>query len=279
MDWFMAEHQVILAAITLAETAGADRHAWQLPCLMAEYLARRGNMGERISIMAPALAAATRLGDLRGQALSRLRLGAANLRTGDYAEALAHLELSLPLFRQTGERGGEAAAEHNLAMLANVQERYGDGLGHSEQALRLYQATGEQAGQAEALNAIAWFETRLGRYQQALRHGEESLAIIEGLAGCERLHVAALDTLGYIELHLGTYDQAAGRFETALGLARAQGRRIEEAEALIHLGDARRASGDLERARQALQEALAISDDIPLSLAAEARAKLADMAA
>ena len=35
LAWFEAEHQVLLAAVTLAAGSGFDSHAWQLPWAMA----------------------------------------------------------------------------------------------------------------------------------------------------------------------------------------------------------------------------------------------------
>ena len=38
LAWFEAEHHVLLAAATLAAETGFDRHAWQLPLVIADYL-------------------------------------------------------------------------------------------------------------------------------------------------------------------------------------------------------------------------------------------------
>ena len=61
---------MLLAAVTLAAETGADSHAWQLPWAMAEYLCRAGYLHERLTVMSGALAAATRLDDTLGQAMS-----------------------------------------------------------------------------------------------------------------------------------------------------------------------------------------------------------------
>jgi tetratricopeptide (TPR) repeat protein len=273
MAWFVAEHQVLLAALTLAVETGADSHAWQLPLAMTAYLRRRGYLHERVTVLGTAQAAATRLDDPRGQATSLCRLGDACTDAGDYDQARAHLERCLPLYQRLGDRKGEAWGQHNLAILAVAQGRSADALGHSEQALRLSQGIGDELSVAEMLNGIGYCHALLGNYQQGLASCEQSLALIAKLGGCN-FEAAVWDTLGYIELHLGDFAQAAGHFEVALGLHRDQGNRLSEAEVLAHVGDARHAAGELPQARQAWQQALAIYDDSKHPDAGKVRAKL-----
>ena len=61
LAWFTAEHQVLLATVTLAAEARTDGRAWQLPCALAEYFCLRGHPHEQVTVMATAVAAATRL--------------------------------------------------------------------------------------------------------------------------------------------------------------------------------------------------------------------------
>jgi DNA-binding SARP family transcriptional activator/tetratricopeptide (TPR) repeat protein len=273
LAWFEAEHHVLLAAVTLAADIGADSHAWQLPWAMTDYLYRRGSAHERVAIMGSALAAATRQDDALGQAMSLCRLGNAYVHTGDYDQARAHLERGLSLFQRLNDRRGEAAVQQSLSALAEAQGRYADGLTHAEQAVRLHRAIGHQAGEAEMLNGVAWFHVLLGDYQRARAFCEQSLALIAKLGGCH-FEGFVWDTLGYAELHLGNFAQAATYFEFALDLCQEDGNRSAEAEILTHIGDARHASGELPRARQAWQEALAIYDDIQHPYAEKVRAKL-----
>ena len=153
LAWFEAEHHVLLAAVTLAAGTGADRHAWQLPWAMTEYLYRRSCPHERVTVIGTALAAATRLDDALGQAVSLRGLGTTYTYTGDHDQARAHLERSLRLYQRLGDRTGEAMAQQNLAVLAEAHGRYADALGHCEQALRLSRAIGPPAA-AEPQRAV-----------------------------------------------------------------------------------------------------------------------------
>jgi tetratricopeptide (TPR) repeat protein len=274
LEWFAAEHHVLLALVALAAETGADRHAWQLPCAMTDYLYRRGYFQERITVMRCAVAAATRLGDVLGQAMSLRRLGTACMRAGDRDEARSHLEHCLLLYQRLGDRQGEAWAQQSLSVAAGDEGRYADALRHSERALRLFQEIGDEAAEAEMLNDVAWDHATLGDYQRARGYCEQSLALIAKLGGYDFEYNYVWDTLGYIEFHLGDFAQAVAHCESALGPCRERGDRYSEAEILTHIGDARYAAGELPQARQAWQQALTIYDDLPHPGADELRAKL-----
>jgi tetratricopeptide (TPR) repeat protein len=274
LAWFEAEHRVLLAAVTVALDMGADSHAWQLPWAMAGYLYRRGYQHERVTTLGSAVAAATRLDDIFGQATSLRALGSACIGAGDYDQARTHLERCLALYQRLGDRGGEAWTQVGFSRLAEVQGRYADALGHGERALRLYQAIGDQAGEALVLSSIAWAHALLGDHVRARAFGEQSLALIATLGDCD-FECHAWATLGYTELHLGDPSRATAHFEAALSLCREYGDRYSEAEILTLAGDARHAVGEPRQARQAWREALAIYDNIQHPGADNVRAKLA----
>jgi tetratricopeptide (TPR) repeat protein len=167
MAWFEAEHQVLLAAVTLAAGSGFDSHAWQLPWAMMSFLQIRGHWQEWAATQRTALAGATRLGDTAAQALSGRLLANACAQLRDHDQARGHYASSLTLCQRLGNRLGQAKIHQSLGMLAEAQGRYADALGHAEQAQRRYQAIGDKASEAEALNNIGWCHGLLGDYQQA----------------------------------------------------------------------------------------------------------------
>ena len=177
LDWFEAEHQVLLAAATLAADAGFDVHGWQLPWAMADFLDRRGHWDDCAALQRTALAAATRLGDTLGQAMAGRALGKACAWLTDYDQARGHLADSLGRYQQLGDRDGQARVHQSLNWVCERQTRYGDALGHAEQALALFQDIADQAGQAAALNAIGWCHVLLGDPQRARTFCQRALAL------------------------------------------------------------------------------------------------------
>jgi tetratricopeptide (TPR) repeat protein/DNA-binding XRE family transcriptional regulator len=277
MEWFQAEHPVLVAAIGLAASTGFDMHAWQLPWTMADFLDRRGRWQQKVAIQRTAVAAATRLGDTAGQIESRRLLGTASSRIGDHEQARAHLGECLKLYQRVGDRRGEAKAHLFLGGAAQRQGRSDDALAHGNEALRLYQAIGDKAGEATLLNNIGYTHAQLGSYQQASVLCRRALALSAAI-GRSSTEAYASDSLGYVEHHLGNFAAAASWYQRAIRLSQGLGDRVLEADALTHLGDTRRAAGELTQANQAWQQALAIFEDLQHPSADEVRAKLAGRA-
>jgi tetratricopeptide (TPR) repeat protein/transcriptional regulator with XRE-family HTH domain len=274
LAWYEAEHQVLLAALTLAAGSGFDTHAWQLAWAMAAFLQVRGHWQELAATQRVALAAATRLGDAAAQALSGRLLAKACTDLGDHDQARGHYASSLRLYQRLGSRLGEAKIQHSLGLAAERQGRCAEALGHAEQALRLYQEMGDKANEAEALNSVGWYHGLLGDYQQARVFGRQALAL-SAQAGNRWNEGHAWDSVGCAEHHLGNLAEAAACYQHALSLERESGDRFSEAGTLTRLGDTRHAAGESAQAREAWQQALAILEDIQHPDAVQVRAKLA----
>jgi transcriptional regulator with XRE-family HTH domain/tetratricopeptide (TPR) repeat protein len=276
VTWFETEHRVLVAAVARAAAAGFDWHAWQLPWIMADYLDWRGHWHERVALLSTGLAAATRLGDRAGQAVSSRLLGHACFRIGDYDQASSRLRHSMELYRQLGDRVGEGKAHVLIALVAEGQGRFADALNDCEQALHLFRAAGYTVGEALTLNNIGWFHGLLGDHQQARAYSQRSL-ILSAELGYRRNEGFAEDSLGYAAHALGDYATAAACYQRAIVIFRELGDRYHEANTLGHLGDTQHAAGELPRALQAWQQALAIFDELEHPDAGELRAKLSGL--
>jgi tetratricopeptide (TPR) repeat protein/transcriptional regulator with XRE-family HTH domain len=273
MAWFEAEHQVLLALVTLAAGTGFDVHAWQLPSAMADFLYRRGHWHESAAVQRIALAAATRLDDTPARAMVRRALGLACTWLTDYDQARAHLTESLALYQHLGDRDGQARVHQSLRWVAEREARYAEALGHAEQALALFRATDDQAKQAEALNAVGWCHALSGDARQARTFCQQALALNQE-SGDRRHEALILDSLGYTEHQLGNFAEATACFERAFSLFREFGDRFYQAEILTHLGDTHYAADEQDAARSAWLQALDILDDLHHPDAGHIRAKL-----
>jgi tetratricopeptide (TPR) repeat protein/DNA-binding XRE family transcriptional regulator len=276
MTWFETEHDVLSAATAHGAGSGLDRHAWQLSWVLSTYLDRCGRWYERTAILGTGLAAATRLGDVTGQAVCCRLLAKAHAWAGEYDQADDFARRSVELYRQHGDRVGEAKTRTVLAVIAERQGRYGEAIDHSKQALDLFQAACHAVGVAEELNNIGWEYALLGDYQQARRFCQQALTLSAEL-GHRQVEGNAWDSLGYAEHHLGNFGEAAACYERGLGILRELGDRWSEADSLTRLGDTRHAAGELPQTRRAWQQALAIFDDLGHRDAETIRAKLAGL--
>jgi tetratricopeptide (TPR) repeat protein len=274
MAWLEAEHKVLLASVSLAAEMRFDRHAWQLPWAMRDFLDRRGHWHDWAAVQRTALDAARRLGDIAGQAVTCRLAASPCLRLADYDQARTHLMTALGLYRQLGDTVGQARTHQVLSMTCDQQQRFSDSVHHDEQALRLFQAAGHRAGQAHALNALGCTHILLGDPQRGRTFCYRSLVLSARLG--DRVGVAhTWDSLGYAEHQLGRHTEAAACYHRALRFFRESGSRFWEAETLARLGDTRHASSDSPGAGQAWRQALAIYENLQHPDADLVRSKLA----
>jgi tetratricopeptide (TPR) repeat protein len=271
LAWFDAEHQVLAAAIALAAESGFEAHSWQLLWAMSNFFDHRGHWDT--TLQRTALAAATRRGDVAGQAVTLRLLARAFTRLGEYDQAVAHLTEAIGRFRQLGDGPGEARAHQNACVVSERQGRYTDALGHADRAFALCGAAGDLPGQASALADRGWYHALLGRHDQARAICEQALIKFREL-GESYGQARSLDSLGFIEHRLGNFAAAADCYSQAIGLLHELGSRFYEAEAITHLGDTCEAAGDQQQAETAWRQALDILDELGHSDAEQVRDRL-----
>jgi tetratricopeptide (TPR) repeat protein len=271
--WFEAEHQVLLAVIGSAAEAGFDRHAWQIPWVMRNFLDRQGYWHDWARTQRAALAAAARLADRAGQAHAHRNIGRACLRLGRYDDARGHLRHGLELYRQLGHHYGQARTHFEIAWAAERQGRYAEGLDHSRQALEAFREAGDRQGAAIALNTLGWCLTQLGSHREALACSRQALAVLQetGHRGGE---AAAWDSVGFASHHLGRHGEALACYRRALDLYRSLGDRYHRSRTLVYLGEAQEAIGNSAEAGDAWRQALAILEELRHPEASQVRSLL-----
>ncbi|GAA2597873.1 hypothetical protein GCM10010435_91540 [Winogradskya consettensis] len=276
MTWFLAEHEVLLAAIDQAARTGNDAHVWHLAWSMATYLHRRALFQDWVTTQQTAMAAAVRLGDRDRQVRTHTELAGGYFNVGRVDEALDHLREAITLYGALGDAMGQAGANLNLAIVLGVVDRHREALACNEQALIFYRQAGSGEHEAHALNAIGWCHVQLGDYPLALRFSEESVALHLELGDDDHSGLgAAWDTVGYAHHHLGNYDDALRCYAEALAAYRRAADPYNESEILTHIGDTHDAAGDRPKARDAWRRSLTILENLDHPDAATLRAKLA----
>ena len=271
--WFAAERHVLLAAIGQAAEAGLDTYAWQLPWAVWLFFDREGYWHDQAAIQHTAIAAAKRLGDRAAQAHVYRDLSATYSRLGLLAEARVYCTQALDLHHELGDRLGEARAHNDIMILAEQQGRLAEALGHAQLALALYREEDNKPGLAKMYNGVGYIHAQLGEYQQALEFCEQALSMSRGRG--DPLNEGVIwDSVGYVLFHLGRFDEAITHIRTALRTIEGMAGGYYQTTILVHLGDVYHAAGDLEQARQAWEQALAILEHLHHSDADQVRARL-----
>ena len=218
LAWFEAEYLVLIAVIAAAAERRSDRHAWQLPWALADFLDRRGHWRDYAATQRTALAAARRLADDVAQAHAHHHLSQAHVALGSYQEAHRHLGQALALHRKLADHAGEAHAHLDISTVLAEQGHHRDAVRHDRQGLELYREAGDRHGQARALNSLGWDLAHLnGQRQQAVSCCQEAVQVL-GELGDRYGQAAAYHSLGYTHQRLGNYAEAAASYQHTLEL-------------------------------------------------------------
>ncbi len=260
LNWFKAEHQVIMAVIQYSVKSERDLQTSQIAWTLATYLERDGHWRDQ-SIVQRLAIAATEKGDQNIRAAAYNYLGRACQNLGLLEEAGDYLRTSLDLYSNLGNSDSCAVLHLDLAVLSGVQGRYSDAVNHAREALDLGESTGNDMVKANALNSVGWFHAMLENYDQALRSCEQALSIEQAINNRDG-QADTWDSLGYVYHHLRQHVKALECYENALELFRELGNRYYEANTLRHLAEVCYAVGNLNGSREALQLAIAILDDL-----------------
>jgi DNA-binding SARP family transcriptional activator/Tfp pilus assembly protein PilF len=257
LDWFTAEHDVLVAAVEQAAAHGFDSHAWQLAQACQTFLSRREHWHDLLRTQRTAVGAAQRLADPLAQTYAHRGLGNAYIGLGRYEQAHAQLELALEFAAAVDEPVCLAHAHRGLGRLFAKQGRFDAALPHDERALEIYGRAANPFGQAAALNALGWHLTHLGESQAAVTRCSQALALYEKL-GDRHGQALTWDSLGYARFRLGEHRAAVACYERAVEIFRELDHRKLMGASLVELGDVLHAAEDALAARGVWEEALRV---------------------
>jgi tetratricopeptide (TPR) repeat protein len=273
MDWFSAEHRVLLAAVRHATDSGFHQLAWQLAWSLNTFLTNRGYFDDQDALWQIGLRAARRLGNPVAEALAHRLRAVCITRLGLHDAAKDHLQQALDLYARAGDESGQAHAHVILGFVLLSQGEPRQALHHSRHALALFRATGDQHGEARMLNNVGWCHAQLGEHAQAVHHCEQALAVFQRI-GAQLGEAHTWDSLGYANHRLGHHARAAACYRQAVALHRQLDSRYDQAFSLTHLGDTLDAAGSVEDARDAWRQALEILTELDRPEADDIRSKL-----
>jgi len=279
LAWFTAEHSVLLAMTRHAAATGHDASVGRLSWVLGIFLNRQGHWHDWAEVQDAGVAAYLRLGDIEGQAVTRMNLARAYTRIGSFDLAEPQFRQALDLYESLADNIGLGHANLNLGWMCDQQgERYPEALGFAVRASEHYRIAAHQVGQANALNLAGWCQAQLGGYTDAVRHCEQALALqIE--IGDRRAQANTWDSLGFAQHRLGNHGEAVRCYGHAIAIQREVGERYQTADTLIHLAEVLDAADRRAEAGDALREAWQICEDLGHPDAAKIQARLDERAA
>lgn len=173
--------------------------------------------------------------------------------------ALVYLTRGLDLWREEQKTAEIAWALFELGTALGSQGDYARARACLEESLASYRQLHDRWAVATVLNQLSAVESTCGNYTAAGRLLEESLPILRDLPGSSGGLAVALNLLGRILLGEGETARPIALFEEALELSKPDPRQEGQAWALLNLGLAHLAAGDLAAAEDTLQQTLRIN--------------------
>ncbi|NUU22464.1 MAG: tetratricopeptide repeat protein, partial [Streptomycetaceae bacterium] len=259
-SWYATEYENLIAAFETAVATGADAHACELPRFMRAFFARRCGTTHLNFLFERSLAAAQRLGDARQLAEAHSDLGFARYNAGRLAEAGAAYEAAAALVSGSGDTRAEADLTMRRAYLMWDEGGVEGPLELFRRAGRLYAAADCPAGTAHATAYEAWAMLQLGHREEAARLAREALDVPYADPAWPPALTARI-TLG-VAIAAEHPDEAARHLHQALGLAREDGHRHNEAWCLNCLGVALRRMGRYDEALDSHRRAFTLLDEL-----------------
>ncbi len=181
-----------------------------------------------------ALEAARRADSRYLEAESLRLLGQTYWPLGDYREAEQYYHQALEIYRQTGNLHGESMALTYLGILFFEQDAFAEARNFMEQAAVMNQAAGDKLGEGRVLTNLCVVCCFQGDYGAAVVHNERALRLLDEV-GETTGYIANIRNQGMIKVYLGQYAEAEIAQLRALELFRSIGDRRGECYALTGL--------------------------------------------
>lgn len=301
-DW------VVVRRLLRAEAAASREHP-ELVTLRGEAELRTGNPRDAQSWLSETLPIVEKSGDRAALRRAVNQMGVAEAELGALDDAERTLAWALELGHRDGDDLLVARATNNLGTIANMRGERGEALALYQLAVPAYQRLGNLIGLAESLHnmAISFRDlgqldladdcerraidfareagggpllalANLGRAELALRRGDAGLAEAAARRAAEQFaalpdQIREADAFRVVAAAAVAQDKtgvASEAVERALGLARAFGSSLIEAEALYVRATLRRRTGDEGAARADAGAAMSIYERLGASVARKA---------
>jgi CHAT domain-containing protein/tetratricopeptide (TPR) repeat protein len=242
-------------AAALFLEAQRDGEAARATTLAGIALRRLGRIDDAEQAHRRALALYERVDDPLGRALVLHNLGATRYSQNALEEALALYRESVALRREHGDVALTASTLNNSATIHSLRGRPDLALDTHREALDVALAYDNRVGEGYALLGMGAQSYQLGEVQSAIGYLKGAATVFQTLGDNSGLGYAR-HTLGVAYLALGHDTDAVTVLENVVPLRQDDPARL--GTTLQSLGGAYRMRGELDRAREAIEQALAL---------------------
>ncbi len=225
------------------------------------YLDRQGYWTEWQTAVSINLTAARLAGDRKEEGWGLNEIGRTCNRRGDYTQALAYYEQSLPIRQEVGDKFGEGRTLNNIGTIYRQQGKHEQALERYEQSLTTKREIGDREGEGRTLNNIGFLYRIQGDNKTALAYYQQCLPIKREV-GDKRGEGITLNNIAKIYRMQGNAAKALEYYEQALAICQQFGDRAGEAVRYWNLGLTYEDLGDLAQAEEYMSQAVQIEEAI-----------------
>lgn len=198
------------------------------------------------------------LQDRQGEASVLTNIGATYVLMERYQEAVATLEVLLPIAQTLNLTRMEAEAQGNLGLAYASLGNYSKAIDAHRTAGKLMRTLGDRQGLGQVLLNLGNTLEVVGDYDNAKIAYEQSLKLAQQ-TGDRQGEAVAQSNLGALYANLGQSDDAIKALERGLALAKANENQFSQASILINLGSVYHSQKEIEKAIGYYQQSLAIA--------------------
>ena len=249
-------------ALAIFEEIGDRRSSAQIFVRLASLAQHRGKTIEALKYLRDALGIVREVRDRRSEGILLGNLANVFRNQGAHADALTHQEQALSIAQEVGDRRYEGVIHGNMANVHQDKGRLEQAQQHFLNAVSIAQEVGDRRGESIILGNLALLYASRGLFEEAWTNFEKSLAISREV-GNRRGEGATLGNLGDLMVRRGetlraerylrdavaicdeNFSMAAGAFRGSLALICAQQGQVQEALAMLEVGE-----GQLRGARE-----------------------------
>jgi len=222
----------------------------------------QGRPAESVAPLQEAIALCRTLSDRHAEARAHHALGSALLGLKRYAESLSHLHTALALYRDLHNRTGETEALGHLGIAQMEQGHLEEAESCYRQCLSICRQIGYIAGEAKALMNLGNVFVFREQTGQALACYSEARSLFQQIQNDRGEALTRLNIASHSLTMLGDDRRALTEAEAALAYCQRVGDPVGEAQCLGVMGTVHRHRGDLDRARDLLDDSLERAQNI-----------------
>ena len=246
------------AALSLLASEGDDDFRVAVQIWTSHLLVDEGHPAEAIAQLQSTIAQSAGVVPHR-EAMARVNLAHAYIRTSQFHEAAQEASRALALFTELGDDEGVDTCVTNLSNCLGGLNRRAEQRVYIDRMLASAEKRGSLRGRAAALNHLAGWLRKNKQPVDAQRALEEAIAIAQKLGSLE-LEVLYVANLGNALRDQANREGAERRYAEAIRLARLHGLQRWEGYGMEMLGELRTEQGQFEDALRLSTDALAIHE-------------------